>query len=469
MKPINFLAEYYKVRASDQNQTRLLNMYLEAEEITPQGTLKEFSKYKVTAYQKSGLLAFNSGTGSVGRAIFNKRGVLYAVVDNKLYSYNSAGTRTELGTLNTSTGQVEIVDINGQLLINDRTDAYTYTIASTTFATISDGDFPTTPQSACAQDEFFLVSSNNTATVNGSDVSDGTSWNALSFGSKTGSGDYVKKLISMERRVYVLGEITSEVWYNSGAATFSFEVDPSVFYHFGIAAADSATKYRNKLYLLAQTQSGGVQPLVLEGYQYKPIGTFATNYQINNLSDVTDAIGFCYEQNGHEFYELTFPTGNLTLLYDATSDSWSEIEYDGDRSLITGVAYCFGKVLVCVRNSGKIYQLDPDTFTDGGTSITRELISAPAYGLGKKSRIHKLQLDFQTGIGSNPSFTVDVSRDSGQTYPIQLTGTVPDAGGRVFWTSLGQTQNAWVLRYRCTANADVALLGALAEAELGVH
>jgi hypothetical protein len=472
---INFLVEYYKSRALDQNQSRLLNLFLEIENQHIQdayntgGVYKQHGKYKITAYPTPGLLAFNTDTGSVVRGMFEKNNILYAVVDNKFNSYSSNGTKTNIGTLNTSTGMVEIVDITDQIMINDRTNCYLYVVSTGTFSTISDVDFPTTPQSISSQDEFFLVSQTNTNTIYGSDVANGASWNALSFASKTGQSDYVIKLVCDERRIFVLGDKTSEVWGNTGAPTFSFEPDTSVFFHYGCAARDSAVVCKGVLYFLSKSKDGGIEVLAIEGYQPKVISTFAITYQLNQLTTYSDAQAFCYTQNGHTFYELTFPTDGKTFLYDCTTTLWSELQSNGTRHQANCYAYCFGFQLVGDYQSGNLYYLDDATYQDNGVAIQREIITPPAYAEGKKIIVKKLQIDFQNNVGSNEAFTVDVSRDSGQTYSYTLTGNVPASGGRVFWTSLGMTQNSWVLRYRTTANAPIILLGATAEADIGIN
>ena len=39
---------------------------------------------------------------------------------------------------------------------------------------------------------------------------------------------------------------------------------------------------------------------------------------------LSDAFGYCYSDGGHTFYVLTFPSGNATWVYDATTAMWHE-------------------------------------------------------------------------------------------------------------------------------------------------
>ena len=42
------------------------------------------------------------------------------------------------------------------------------------------------------------------------------------------------------------------------------------------------------------------------------------------MSDISDARAFTYQKDGHHFYVLTFPTGNKTFVFDASTSLWHE-------------------------------------------------------------------------------------------------------------------------------------------------
>lgn len=476
---INFLNEYYKASSVDQNATDLVNMYLEIENqnvqssMTKGGLQLQHGKYKVIALPSPGKTTFNTGSGSVTRGSISHRGVYYAVVDNKFYSYASDGTRTERGTLSTSTGIVQLAAISNQIEMIDGTSIYNYNTGTTTFATVSDGDAPTSPNAIAAQDETFFVSSANATAVQGSDVSDGTSWNALSFNSKSYSGDYVARLLSVNSRLWVIGEFTTEIWYNSGAATFSFEIVQGSGIEYGTPAKNSVAYMNGVIYMLAQSRSGGRCILSMAEGQVSPNLNQGINKQINALTTVSDAIGYTYEYKGHTFYILTFPTEGVTFEYDITNDLWSSrmsnVSSSYTRDLGNCYAYCYGKHLVGAYNSGTIYYLDSASYTENGTAILRRIVTPPAYAEGKKLYFDKLQIDTETDVGSNLTVTLDVSKDSGHTFADTYSGTLPSAGGRMFWTRLGMTQNAFVLKVSTTVNANFTVLGAWGEFRKGGH
>lgn len=484
---INFLNEYYKSRSQDNDCSNLINMYLEIENQEhiriiannsytldpPTQLTKQHGKFNIIAYPTDGAIAFNSGTGSVVRGLYEHLEVVYGVVDNHLYSYNSSGTRSaSLGTLNTSTGIVEINAINDYLFINDETDGYAYKISTNTFTTVADLDFPASPYTTTAQDGYILVSPADSIVVQASAISDPLTWNALSFSSKVGQGDNIVKIVSNQEKIWVLGQKTTEVWYNDGQAPFAFTPTPGVFLEYGCAAKNSVAKGNNTIYMLARSHAGGLTVVEMSGYDPKEISNAAITYQINQLSTTNDAIGFCYMKNKHEYYVLTFPTAGKTFQYDISMGLWSErqstVSGAQTRWIANCYCYCYGKHIIGAYNSGKLLYLSDSTYTEDGISIYREIATPPAYAAGKKMFLPRLQIDFETGIGANKTINLYVSYDSGRSYITwDTSSTVPDTGGRLFWTRLGMTQNSFAFKLTTTMDGNFTVLGAFADVEVG--
>lgn len=478
---INLLNEYYKSRSIDQNNADLVNMYLEIEnkDVLQQnikgGLTTAHPKYKIIAYPSPGKTVFNSGSGSVVRGMIENRGVLYAVIDNTLYSYDSAGTRTSRGTLSTSTGQVEISAIPGQLEIIDGTSIYNYNTGTTAFTTVSDPDAPSNPLTMATQDSTVLISSNNAVTIYGSDIADGTSWSALSFGSKTTTSDYIVKLQAFKSRIWIFGTYESEIWYNNGASTFSFAIVQGSSFPYGCAAKNSVAHGQDAIYLLAQSKKGGLTILSANESGMIPTPNQGIIKQINDLvnagTTISDAVGYCYMKNGHEFYILNFPTAGVSFEYDITSDVWSSrmsyVSAAYTRDLGNCYAYCYGKHLVGAYNSGTIYYLDDTVYTENSTVMLKCIVTPPAYAEGKKLFFDRLQVDTEKGVGSNKSLTTSISYDSGHTYTDTYTDNLPDVGERLFWNRLGMTQDAFVVKLESTADAKFIVLGAIAEVHVG--
>ena len=459
---LNFLNQSYETKASDQNLSSLINMYLVEDQ--SQG------KYPVIAYPTPGLTVFNSGSGSVVRGMYEQAGVLYAVVDNKFYSYNSAGTRTERGTLTTSTGLVYFAGLIDEILIVDGTNGYHYTISTTTFQSpLTDGDFPQTATSIANLDEFGIATITSSNQYQISAVGNGASWSAADIATVSGSPDNLVRAFINRRELWFFGENTTEIWFNSGAS-FPFERIQGIFIEYGLAARASIGKGDGTIFFLGQNTSGGLNIIKMDGYIPQVISNRAIAYQINTYTTTSDAVGFVYQQEGHEFYVLTFPTEAKTWVYDLSTQLWHErqsyVSAAYTRWLPNCYAYAYGKHLVGAYNSGTIYQLSTTTYTENGTAIRRRLVTHPFHTDNEKRyTINKFQLVFESAVAASPEFDLEVSRNGGRTYSTAVTknlGSTTDYGKRIIYDRLGQCRSC-AFRVTTTMNAKCIILGAQAD------
>lgn len=544
---LNLLNEYFKNKSQDQNASDLLNMYLEGDKHNGRYPVTAFPTPGLSTFNTDSGGVVRAGIEHRGTAYFVVDNVFYkynssgvrtfiatldtitgpvsiATISNQIelvdgafvYNYNTSTlvwTRvtTAITTLNATfmagATTLTVVSTAGMLIgdnivIQLDSGVFFYTtivtvspfVISTGLPSIASSgksviDVPTPayPTYLWSQDEYFVISGLNSRAVYGSGISDGLSWNALSFNSKLGDGDFVAGLMSNKRYLYVLGQYQSDIWYNSGAATFSFEpIGPGSFFNIGIAASKSlartgtiggsdagSTSDQATVIFLGQNSTGGRQVVMLDQYKPVKVSNYAIDFQINNLTTVDDALGYCYTYNGHSFYVLTFPTELLTFMYDLTTGIWSELQSVVNsvdtRHISNCYVYCYGKHLVGVYNSGTISYFNDLVFQDNGAQIKRRVVSPPGFAENKKVFFDRLQIDFQRSVGNNLTVTVDISRDSGATYTSTYTGTIPASGGRVFWTRLGMTQDAFVVRLTFTANANFTVLGATAIIKTGIH
>lgn len=479
---INFLNESYLTRSPDQNNSNLVNMYLDIENksVTDAynrgGLSPEHGKYKIIAYPSSGKTLWSSNvTGNSVRGSINHLSVYYAVIDNTFYSFNSSGVATNRGTLSTSSGACELAFIKNEILISDGTHAYLYVIDTTTFTDVTANlPFSGTIQTITAQDEYFFMSQQTTNVVWASAISDGSTWNALSFGLKNTYGDSVVKLLAVNSRLWVIGSKTTEIWYNTGATPFAYSIVSGGVYSYGCAVKSSVTTHEGVIYMIGASASGGLSLLsVSETGGVMPASNQGILNQFNKLSATSDCVSYCYEKLGHVFCMFTFPTAQASYEYDITVGMWSQRKSYISGNYVNDIgschSYAYGYNLIGDLNSGNIYYLDDTNYQENGNQIIRQLVTPPAYNSGNKLFVNKLQVDLQNNIGSDLSVTLEASFDSGQTFTDTYTGNIPSAGGRLYWTRLGMTQNAFVFRLTFTGNGKFIILGAQAEIEQGIN
>src|ERR1051326_7980212 len=370
MPIINLLNESTPDKSIDSSSASLINMYLVANQ--------DQTKYPASAYPTPGCTLFSAGSTTL-RYLFTEHGVTYGIDGNTFFSVASNGTRTTIGTLNTNSGFAKIKGIADQLIIIDGTNGYYYKITANTFGQITDVNFPQNAIDVECQDEFALVLDKNSQEWQAFSISDVTTWPALSFASTTGNQNFNVALISSHREIWLFGTQTTEIWDNQGTVNFTFGRNSSVYIEYGCAATASLVKAHNTLFFLGQAPSGGPVVIMMNGYSPVIISTDSINYQLSTYTTISDAVAINYQQEGHEFYALTFPTQNVTWVYDMNTQQWHQ-----RQSLVSGVQNCwltncytynFNKCLVGDRNTGNIYSLDMTNFTENGSAITRTLVT----------------------------------------------------------------------------------------------
>ena len=226
-----------------------------------------------------------------------------------------------------------------------------------------------------------VVSSVNTAgtgftyTLTSVDVGS-LAFNPLNIAAKSGGSDGLQTFVSIHRELWLLGNLTSEVWYDAGTPDFAFGELPGVFLEHGTVAKYSLAKADLNCFWLGQDLQG--DPIVFMGEQYtaRRISTHAIESAIQKYNVVSDAIGFTYQQNGHVFYQLTFPHADRTWVFDLATQMWHErawIDNSGieHRHRANCAAYAYGTNVVGDWQNGTLYAYDLSNQTDAGQPIKR--------------------------------------------------------------------------------------------------
>lgn len=176
------------------------------------------------------------------------------------------------------------------------------------------------PASAAYQDGFGLVNDSGTDQFYQSDLYDLSIWEPLNFSSADAQPDDVRFIADLLRQVFLFKDLNTEVWVNVGQPGFSFQRLQGVFIEFGVTAPFSVAKAGQSLLWLAQNDQGKNVVVLADSLGVpKRVSTHALEFQINRYTNTADAFGFVYQMEGHEFYVLTFPTGDATWVFDLTT------------------------------------------------------------------------------------------------------------------------------------------------------
>jgi hypothetical protein len=261
-------------------------------------------------------------------------------------------------------------------------------------------------------DSFFIFSQPNTNVMYCS-LSNSLTFDPLYLVGRTGAPDWIAGLAVCQRILWVIGQKTTELWYDAGQADFPFGQIQGSFFQVGCAAASSIAVADVFVWWLGQNAQG--QGVVYQGSggQVLRISTHAIEAVIQGFIEITDAIGMTYQQQGHTFYVLTFPAASRTFVYDAVTQLWHErawIDNNGfeHRHRANCIANMYGKVVCGDWANGKIYELDLGAYTDDGQPIKRvrgfpHLMTSydPKSGLshleGKRIRYDQFMADIEVG------------------------------------------------------------------------
>jgi len=252
-------------------------------------------------------------------------------------------------------------------------------------------------------DNYFVYNRPNTQQWGSSDALSPIS-QPLSFASKDGAPDNLMSLIVDHREVYLLGESSSEVWIDVGAFPFPYQRIPGTSTQHGIAAQFSMARLGNSFAYVSRNNRGQGMIMQMEGYLPKRISTHAVENTLAN-EYIDDAVAWTYQLEGHECYVVSFPTLNLTWVYDATTTMWHKWLYVTNGNVYgrhrgNCSAVFQGLVLCGDYANGKIYELDRENYTDDGQTI-RRLRRAPHLVADlQRQFFDELQIQFQPGVGT---------------------------------------------------------------------
>jgi hypothetical protein len=473
------LGQAYVARSVNAADNRMINLFPEV--IPNEGKEAGFLN------RAPGLrLLASIGTGPV-RGLWTFNGIGYAVSGNQLFRITTAYVSTLIGTV-AGTGPVSMADNGTQLFIAANGPSYIYNSVTLAYGQITDPDFPGAV-TVSYLDGYFVFNEPNSQRVWVTSLLDGTTIDPLDFASAEGSPDGLVALLVNNREAWLFGTNSIEVWYDAGTPDFPLARIQGASNEIGCVAPYSVAKLDNSLFWLGQDARGRGIVYRNNGYTGVRASNHAIEWQIQEYGNLSDAIAYTYQQDGHSFYVLTFPTADKTWVYDVSTQSWHERAGWVNGNFTRHRSNCQmafnNEIVVGDFENGNIYAFDLDVYADNG-QIQKWLRSWRAIPSGqnnlKRTAQHTMQLDCETGVGlngidpedplnwffytssgdqlvttsgdlllfspptvqgANPQAMLRWSDDGGHTYSNEHWASmarIGQYGRRVFWRRLGMTQ-----------------------------
>lgn len=480
-----FIGQAYRARSKAIDSQLCINLYPEIEQ--------QSSKNVIALIGTPGLASFSSpipSSGSGGRGMYYSGATdrLFAVMGNTLFELSTTGTATSRGAINTSEGDVrfcEGLDSSGnpQVFLVDGLSGYYFDTSTDTLTLITDAAFPSAATHCANISGYYLVNDSGTGNFYWSTQDDPSTWSALDFANAEGSPDALQGLIVNRNELWLVGSQTVEVWYVTGAtaSTSRFQKIPGTLRDKGTIAPASIQSIHDHVFYLGSGKEGYGIVWMSQGYEMQRISTPAIEYELRSYTDLTDAIGFTYQIEGHVFYVLSFRTDDKTWVYDISTSMWHQwaywdqvnVEYKRAKALYQ--SYFNGKNYVLDNADNTVYELSLDTYSDNGDEIRRVRSSPHVHADRKRIFYHSFEVDIESGVGlttgqgDDPQIALEISNDGGYSFGSELwtgMGKIGERTMRAHWHRLGCSRDR-VFKVIISDPVKVILINANMEVSVG--
>lgn len=433
-----FVGGSYRARATNFDAETCLNLYPEQAQV---GTAKSIA----ALYGTPGLALWATLAGGpiLGVLRFDADTAVVVAGPN-VYRVATDATATLIGVVTAGVLPVSLASNGVNVVIATNPDMFVVDLVTNTVTQLIDPDFLGASQVGFISG-YFVWNVPGTGRSQYSDLYS-TAVQPLSFVVSEGSPDVTVGQIVDHLEYWTFGENSTEV--------FSVVADPDqplqriggAFIEHGCAAAYSIAKMDNTIYWLGADDNGqGVVWRATGAYEPQRVSTHAIEFAIGQTADLSTAVAWTYQQEGHAFYVLS--VGDRTWVFDASTGLWHERAWrDSLGSLHRHRGQCHmafgGMHIVGDWETGTLYRMSLDVYTDNGDAIvsrrTGPFVNARTY--------HVLQIDFETGVGlttgqgEDPQAMVEWSDDGGKTWGNEHwadIGRIGEYQSRVRWRRLG--------------------------------
>ncbi|WP_436872666.1 packaged DNA stabilization protein [Acinetobacter haemolyticus] len=345
---------------------------------------------------------FQGDSASVRCLHVLSNGALLAVIGKKLYHSKAnrfdpqyVGDVSGLGTVKAADNGIVAIIVNG-------TYSYSLDMKTLEFKRLSGSTIPRSTH-VLFLDGRFVVNKANTGQFYWSDLYS-NKFDALSYATAESSPDKITALVTFNRELWIFGAQTVERYYSSGSQTSPYARLSGGAMAFGCTAPDSIVALATGVIWLSLSEFGGHQIVMSGGGVPERISTHAIEEEIASYIKTSDAIAYAYQQEGHVFYVISFPSASTTFCFDVSTGLWHQRSYASQQGLherhrSQHHAFFNGIHIVGDYKNGKLYQLDKQTYTDDGDLILRERTAQAVITDGKLTRFNNLEIVCEVGFG----------------------------------------------------------------------
>ncbi len=284
------------------------------------------------------------------------------------------------------------------------------------------------------------------------------SFNGSYYALKDAFPDNLIAVMENKEELWLLGDKSTEIWYDAGGANFPFSRLVGTPLQVGCRAPHSVARFcaggEDSLIWLGRNERGENIIVKTSGFTAVTVSPPSFGDEVATYPITSDAIGFTYQEDAHEFYVITFPSADVTWCYDSQSGLMHKrLSYDPyaqafHRHRSMSFMNFQGMRIVGDYQNGTLYWLTRTAYTDAGWPLLAKRRAPHVWDQGARTRVfvQSLQLDFvpgvgnSSGMGTNPQAGLSISRDSGRTFGTRIDapiGTIGQTWTRTMWRRLG--------------------------------
>jgi hypothetical protein len=388
---------------------RLINAFVEPETDAKGGV-------RYTIHADPGLTGFAEFDETNIRGIFKINSALYVVSGESLYRVTAGGASTSLGTVAGDKPVIVAINANATapqaVIVADNT---VYELQADILQTFQDADLGEGVHSVAFLDGYFIIGLRS-GIFQLTGLSD-TTIAALDFATAEGRPDPGVRIFTHERRMWYFGTETTEVWVNTGNATFPFERD-SAFIETGCLSKYSVVAFDNTIAFVDHR----ARVVKFNGYTPNVISTAEVERDLRRTKKAQrseEIEGFVWFDAGREFYVLSGP--DWTWVYDASTQLWHQKKsHLSTRWIGRGYIDAFDKHLIGSIEDGNLYEMSHDYKDEDGSPLIMDLRTSILGPWPARVSWQEIAIDMEMGVGNasdaDPKVMISWSDDAGATF-----------------------------------------------------
>ncbi len=426
MQTIPFVISSSKGYSEKNNNADLINLFVHAEEAGSK------SNHILINTEGAELLAQVPHTIY---GVYEFKDVIYVATSELIYVFDDVEQ-----VFTPITGEVDFdrpvsISDNGIDIIFVAGNGYAYTPSTDTLKNM-DTELGWYPADTVAyMDGYFIFNRSGTGQFFISKLYS-TEIDPIDWASAESAPDDTLAVVVSNRQLWLFGEKSTEVWYDSGDADFPFTRINGAVTDVGLVNHQSVAKIRDNIFFVGND----FKVYVTNGYTPSPISTPAIE-KLLDKSDSTLLNAFTFHNNGHWFYALDMDD-DKTYVYDIDTAQWHRrMSCDTNNWFIDGTLNRNKSNNLVGYADQSFYLLSILIPTENGKPVRREAVSLPINNTVNRFILSEVQLDMEVGFDTEGQIILQTTNDGGVTYSnnnYASTGAIGQNRHRARWLRLGQ-------------------------------